>query len=189
MKSHYSFLSAKRFSVLFFGSVIFVAASFSLAQVWPTPTPTAGSVWNTPTPTRTPSATRTPTRTSTFTRTPTPTPTRTPTPTPGPFTCGNSALLQIQVLEGHPTSLQWFHTPNCSQQSQLVAMGSNCTIPLTHARECVTYRGNYAHQNPSTPGLYTDSQAFTILTTCPGDFIFGNGFENGTTDQWSVTVN
>ena len=64
-----------------------------------------------------------------------------------------------------------------------------CVILLERAKECVTYVGYYPHPNPVPPGLYIDSQTFTINTTCPDDFIFSNGFENGTTDQWSVTVN
>jgi hypothetical protein len=68
-----------------------------------------------------------------------------------------------------------------------VCTGLECTIELDYPLECLIYVGRYYHE--IAPGLlYVDEQTLTILTNCEDDFIFGDGFEDGTTGAWSNTI-
>jgi len=59
-------------------------------------------------------------------------------------------------------------------------------VVLDRHRVRVQYIGRYQHE--IAPGvLYTDEQDFVLFTKCPVGFIFGDGFESGTTSAWSTT--
>ena len=161
--------------------------------IWPTPTPTGGSVWDTPTPTRTPTNTWPPATVTPrdIPPTSTPTPTMTPTPTPILFICGGVADAAVSSVEGVPFTMEWYFNPGCGKYPLLMGnpdcVGALCKVPLNYPDECVTYLGRYWHE--IAPGMsYIDDQHFQIETTCIRVFIFSDGFEGGTTDQWSKTV-
>jgi hypothetical protein len=98
----------------------------------------------------------------------------------------------VVSTEGYPYAREWYLSPGCAAPPQMLRipdqLGVLCTISLGYPSECVTYAGRYWHE--VAPGLnYVDVQYFQLATTCLDDFIFSNGFENGTTNQWSVTIN
>jgi hypothetical protein len=113
----------------------------------------------------------------------------TPTPTPVIYPCKGSVEAAITDVEGVPYAFHWYHSPGCLVTPLFPTCdGWTCSIRMEYPVECLTYMGRYTHE--AAPGyLYVDIQQFQLDTTCPKDFIFGDGFEDGTTDNWSKTIN
>jgi len=91
-------------------------------------------------------------------------------------------------VTGVPYAFDWYHSIGCGMTPVTpVCTGLTCSIPLGYPEECLTYMGRYWHE--IAPGLlYVNVKQFIIETTCLPDFIFSDGFENGTTNQWSNVV-
>lgn len=168
-----------------------------VAQFWeatPTPTPIW---WQTPTATKTPTPrptnsptrhppTLTPTRTPTITRTPSITSTPTVTPTPTPYPCNSEVVFNVEP-EGIVHVMEWYKaTGNTPYSATPTGYGFTFPVALNHSRVRVQYIGRYLHE--ATPGvLYSNVQDFILSTACSAGFIFGDGFESGSTQDWTVT--
>jgi hypothetical protein len=105
------------------------------------------------------------------------------------YDCDGLATGTVTGVEGVPYRFDWYRLRGCMALPAVhVCTGLTCSIELDYPSECLVYMGRYYHE--IAPGLlYVDEQMFVIPTNCgASDFIFSNGFEDGTMGAWSRVI-